>query len=178
MEEDTFYISLKETLKGRLIKDLIKDEEFKGLNIQDLIKRIVEDKLNGDIDFDVKKDNRINEHSKSGILRPRLEHIEMDEWTIIPINRFKILSKYIEKVNTSIRFQCNDGKIVEYCPRYAYYHNKEFKEWFDTKKASESGIKYDSGPKKIGELPIKWFNLIQDVDYFIDKTPKYSVWKC
>ena len=29
MEEDSFYISLKDTLKNRLIKDLIKDEEFK-----------------------------------------------------------------------------------------------------------------------------------------------------
>ena len=57
MEEDLFYISLKDTLKNRLIKDLIKDEEFKDLNIQDLIRRTVEDKLNGDIDFNVKKSN-------------------------------------------------------------------------------------------------------------------------
>ena len=57
MEEDLFYISLKDTLKNRLIKDLIKDEEFKDLNIQDLIRRTVEDKLNGDIDFDIKKSN-------------------------------------------------------------------------------------------------------------------------
>ena len=57
MEEDTFYISLKETLKDRLIKDLIKDEEFKDLDIEDLIKRTVEKKLNGHIDFDIKKSN-------------------------------------------------------------------------------------------------------------------------
>ena len=57
MEEDLFYISLKDTLKNRLIKDLIKDEEFKDLNIQDLIRRTVEDKLNGHIDFDIKKSN-------------------------------------------------------------------------------------------------------------------------
>ena len=57
MEEDLFYISLKDTLKNRLIKDLIKDKEFKDLNIQDLIRRTVEDKLNGDIDFDIKKSN-------------------------------------------------------------------------------------------------------------------------
>ena len=57
MGEDFFYISLKDTLKNRLIKDLIKDEEFKDLNIEDLIKRTVEDKLNSDIDFNVKKSN-------------------------------------------------------------------------------------------------------------------------
>ena len=57
MEEDSFYISLKDTLKNRLIKDLIKDEDFKDLNIEDLIRRTVEDKLNGDIDFDIKKSN-------------------------------------------------------------------------------------------------------------------------
>ena len=45
MEEDSFYISLKDTLKNRLIKDLIKDEEFKDLNIQDLIRRTVEKKI-------------------------------------------------------------------------------------------------------------------------------------
>lgn len=55
MDEDLFYISLKDTLKNRLIKDLIKDEDFKDLNIQDLIKRTVENKLNGHIDFDNKK---------------------------------------------------------------------------------------------------------------------------
>ena len=40
-----------------------------------------------------------------------LEHIEMDDWTIIPCNCFKILSKYIEKVTRSIHFKCNIYKL-------------------------------------------------------------------
>ena len=57
MEDNSFYIYLKDSLKNRLIKDLIKDEEFKDLDIEDLIKRKVEDKLNDHIDFDIKKSN-------------------------------------------------------------------------------------------------------------------------
>ena len=64
MEEDSFYISLKDTLKNRLIKDLIKDEEFKDLDIEDLIKRTVEKKLNEDIDFNVKKSKKNNSNSE------------------------------------------------------------------------------------------------------------------
>ena len=72
MEEDTFYISLKETLKNRLIKDLIKDKEFKDLNIQDLIKRTVEDKLNDHIDFDVKKPKNPEDIIEKKSIRERL----------------------------------------------------------------------------------------------------------
>ena len=57
MDENSFYISLKNSLKNRLIKDLIKDEEFKDLDIEDLIRRTVEKKINEDIDFDIKKSN-------------------------------------------------------------------------------------------------------------------------
>ena len=55
MGDDTFYISLKNSLKRKLTINLIKDEDFKNLNIEDLIKRVVEDKLNGDIDFNLEK---------------------------------------------------------------------------------------------------------------------------
>ena len=64
MEEDSFYISLKDTLKNRLIKDLIKDEEFKHLDIEDMIRRTVETKLNEDIDFNVKKSKKNNSNSE------------------------------------------------------------------------------------------------------------------
>ena len=175
MDDKLFYSSLKSSLKDKLIKNLLKDEDFKDLNIEDLIIQKVEENLNGEIDFTDK--SKIKKESKSGIMRPRLDHVEIDGWKIIPINRFKILSKYVEKINTSIRFQCNDGAIVEYCPRYAYNHNEKFRKWFDEKKANDSGIKYDSGTNKIGELPIKWFDLIEGKDYFINKTPDYSVWK-
>ena len=72
MEEDSFYISLKETLKNRLIKNLIKDEEFKDLNIEDLIRRTVENKLNSDIDFDVKKPKKKEYVTGDKSLRERL----------------------------------------------------------------------------------------------------------
>ena len=55
MGDDTFYISLKNSLKRKLIINLIKDEDFKNLNIEDLIKRVVEDKLNDEIDFNLEK---------------------------------------------------------------------------------------------------------------------------
>ena len=71
MDENTFYISLKDTLKNKLIKDLIKDEEFKDLNIEDLIKRTVEDKLNSDIDFNIKKSN-----IKNNIINEEKEYIK------------------------------------------------------------------------------------------------------
>ena len=64
MEENSFYISLKNSLKNRLIKDLIKDEEFKDLDIEDLIRRTVETKLNEDIDFNVKKSKKNNSNSE------------------------------------------------------------------------------------------------------------------
>ena len=64
MEENSFYISLKNSLKNRLIKDLIKDEEFKHLDIEDLIRRTVETKLNEDIDFNVKKSKKNNSNSE------------------------------------------------------------------------------------------------------------------
>ncbi len=50
--EDNFYLSLKNQLEKKLINELSKDEEFKDLNIQDLIKERVKLKLNEDIDFD------------------------------------------------------------------------------------------------------------------------------
>ena len=55
MGDDTFYISLKNSLKRKLTINLIKDEDFKNLNIEDLIKRVVEDKLNDEIDFNLEK---------------------------------------------------------------------------------------------------------------------------
>ena len=64
MEENSFYISLKNSLKNRLIKDLIKDEEFKDSDIEDLIRRTVETKLNEDIDFNVKKSKKNNSNSE------------------------------------------------------------------------------------------------------------------
>ena len=72
MEDNSFYIYLKDSLKNRLIKDLIKDEEFKDLNIQDLIKRTVEDKLNDHIDFDVKKPKNPEDIIVKKSLRERL----------------------------------------------------------------------------------------------------------
>ena len=72
MEEASFYISLKDTLKNRLIKDLIKDEEFKDLDIQDLIRRTVEKKLNGHIDFNVKKSKNPEDIIVKKSLRERL----------------------------------------------------------------------------------------------------------
>ena len=38
-----------------LIFNLLKDEDLKNLNVEDLIKRVVEDKLNKDIDFNLEK---------------------------------------------------------------------------------------------------------------------------
>ena len=72
MEEASFYISLKDTLKNRLIKDLIKDEEFKDLDIQDLIRRTVEKKLNGHIDFNIKKSKNPEDIIVKKSLRERL----------------------------------------------------------------------------------------------------------
>ena len=53
---DFIYKSMVYSLKNKLIKNLINDEEFKnldlvGLNIKDLIVTKVTDKLNNDIDF-------------------------------------------------------------------------------------------------------------------------------
>ena len=71
MDENTFYISLKDTLKNKLIKDLIKDEEFKDLDLEDLIKRTVEKKLNEDIDFD-KKTKKLEDNIEKKSIRERL----------------------------------------------------------------------------------------------------------
>ena len=64
MDGNSFYISLKNSLKNRLIKDLIKDEEFKDLDIEDLIRRTVEKKINEDIDFDIKKSKKNNSNTE------------------------------------------------------------------------------------------------------------------
>ena len=64
MDENSFYISLKNSLKNRLIKDLIKDEEFKDFDIEDLIRRTVEKKINEDIDFDIKKSKKNNSNTE------------------------------------------------------------------------------------------------------------------
>tara|TARA_A100001015_G_scaffold53919_1_gene59148 strand:- start:83 stop:472 length:390 start_codon:yes stop_codon:yes gene_type:complete len=72
MEENSFYISLKNSLKNRLIKDLIKDEEFKDLDIEDLIRRTVEKKLNEDIDFNVKKSKISEDNIEKKSIRERL----------------------------------------------------------------------------------------------------------
>tara|TARA_R100001463_G_scaffold110238_1_gene164936 strand:+ start:356 stop:742 length:387 start_codon:yes stop_codon:yes gene_type:complete len=50
--EDNFYLSLKNQLEKKLIIDLNKDNEFKDLNIEDLIKERVKLILSNDIDFD------------------------------------------------------------------------------------------------------------------------------
>ena len=64
MDGNSFYISLKNSLKNRLIKDLIKDEEFKDFDIEDLIRRTVEKKINEDIDFDIKKSKKNNSNTE------------------------------------------------------------------------------------------------------------------
>ena len=176
MNCENIYGHIKSKLKDKLIKNLIKDEDFKDLNINDLIENKVNKIVDGDIDFNNMDKKNETKESISGIKRPRLDNIKKDDWTIINIPRFKILSSYIEKENTSIRFQCNDGNNFEYCPRYAYNNNPEFKRWFDEKQATPSGIKYDSGLNKNGELPIKWFGMRENIDYFIGNKPNYDIW--
>ena len=73
MEDNSFYIALKNSLKDKLINNLIKDEEFKDLNIEDLIKRTVEQKLDSDIDFNVKKSNIIDENSEKYIIKKAMK---------------------------------------------------------------------------------------------------------
>ena len=50
--DDKIYIYLKEVLKDRLINDLKKDNDFKKLNIDNLIETRVNIILDGDINFD------------------------------------------------------------------------------------------------------------------------------
>ena len=175
MNCENIYGHIKSKLKDKLIKNLIKDEDFKDLNINELIENKVDEIINGDIDFNNMDKKNEKKESKSGIKRPKLEKLKTDGWTIINIPRFKILSTYIEKENTSIRFQCNDGNNVEYCPRYAYNNNPEFKSWFDEKQATSSGIKYDNFYNS-GHLPKDWFGMRKNIDYFIGNEPDYGIW--
>ena len=52
MEDNYIYLNLKSILKNKLIINLKKDEEFKDLNIDDLIEERVNIILDGDINFD------------------------------------------------------------------------------------------------------------------------------
>ena len=62
MEDNYIYQHLKSILKNKLIKNLKKDEEFKDLNIDDLIKRRVNNVLDDEIDFDnINNNPKINE---------------------------------------------------------------------------------------------------------------------
>ena len=175
MNCENIYGHIKSKLKDKLIKNLIKDEDFKDLNINELIENKVDEIINGDIDFNNMDKKNETKESTSGIKRPRLEKLKTDGWTIINIPRFKILSSYIEKENTSIRFKCNDGNNVEYCPRYAYNNNPEFKSWFDNTITRSNGIKYDY-PQNNGHLPKDWFGMHENVDYFIGNEPDYGIW--
>jgi len=170
MNENSIYKHLKNSLKNKLIKNLKLDEDLKDLNIDDLIEERVEDTLDDEIDFNI-----IANKSKN-INRPHSKSVELNNgWKIINGTRFKILSSYIEKENTSIKYICDDGTIVEYCPWYAYKNNEEFKNWFDNTKASNSGIKYDYTQNN-HQLPIKWCELRENIDYFINSKPDYNIW--
>jgi len=170
MNDNFIYSFLKQNLQKDLINNLT--EEFKNENIEDLdefIKNKVYEITNDNIDFNIKE-------TKSSMTRPRGKIEELDNgWRIINTSRFKILTSYINKINTSIRFKCNDGTVVEYCPRYSYRNNEKFNKWFDRQNESDSGIKYDYANRN-NELPITWLNLIENQDYFINEEPDYSLW--
>jgi hypothetical protein len=80
MDDNSFYISLKNSLKNKLINNLIKDEEFKDLNIEDLIRRTVENKLDNKIDFNVKKPKKEEDIIEKKSIRLRLNKtIELNQ---------------------------------------------------------------------------------------------------
>lgn len=170
MSDNNIYKHLKNSLKNKLIKNLKLDEDFKDLNIDDLIEERVEETLDDEIDFDAitKKSNNIN--------RPHSKLVELNNgWKVMNGTRFKILSSYIEKENTSIKYTCDDGTIVEYCPWYAYKNNEEFKNWCDNTPTRSNGIKYDY-PQYNGQLPKNWFGMREKQDYFINSDPDYNIW--
>lgn len=175
MSDNFIYSFLKKELQTKLINNLT--DEFKNENIEvldDFIINKVHEITNGEIDF-----NDIEQKSNLVCTKPRgkIEEFEYDDirWKIINTTRFKILTSYIDKINTSIRFKCNDETVVEYCPRYSYKKNDKFKKWFDEQKESDSGIKYDYSNRNY-ELPITWLELIENKDYFINKASDYSLW--
>ena len=57
MDENNIYKHLKYSLKNKLIKNLKLDEDFKNLNIDELIEERVDDILEDDIDFNIKSFN-------------------------------------------------------------------------------------------------------------------------
>ena len=170
MSSDYIYSLIKSSLQDKLINNLKKDKDFKDKNLNELIDRRVKLILNSDIDFTKQK------QTKSGIKRPHGKMEQLDNgWNILNTTRFKILASYIDKDNTSIKYECDDGTIVEFCPKYAYKNNERFKMWFDNQKTSDSGIKYDY-PKNNGKLPVTWCELIENQDYFINSEPDYNLW--
>lgn len=170
MNSDNIFYQLKNTLKDKLIKNLLKDSELKDLNINTLIEEKVNEIVDSDIDFD-KINKNINNDKKSYSKTVDLNN----GWKVLNGTRFKILSSYIEKENTSIKYTCNDGTIVEYCPWYAYKNNEDFKKWFDNTPARSNGIKYDY-PQYNGQLPKNWFGMCENQDYFINSEPDYNIW--
>ena len=168
MSNDYVYSLIKSSLQDKLINNLKKDKDFKDKNLDELINRRVKLILNSDIDF--------TKQTKSSIKRPHGKMEQLDNgWNILNTTRFKILASYIEKDNTSIKYECDDGTIIEFCPKYAYKNNERFKIWFDNQKTSDSGIKYDY-PRNNGKLPITWCELIENQDYFINSEPDYNLW--
>jgi len=172
MSDDYIFTFIKKSLQKKLIKNLNIDLEFKDKNYEEIINRSVNKILENEIDFSNIEKNK----SDSGIKRPHGNtKILENGWKILNTSRFKILNTYINKKNTSIKYECDDGTIVEYCPIFAYNNNREFRKWYDEQKTSDSGVKYDY-PQNNGKLPVTWFGLIENQDYFINSGPNYNLW--
>ena len=69
MDENNIYKHLKSSLKNKLIKNLKLDEDFKNLNIDELIEERVDDILEDDIDFNIKSFNNNNNISEKEYIK-------------------------------------------------------------------------------------------------------------
>ena len=130
MADDTFYISLKNSLKRKLIINLIKDEDFKNLNIEDLIKRVVEDKLNEDIDFNLEKlkksENKVDTVKKKSNRERLNKTIELNQDNPKRIDS-KAYDRYenYKSATNYIEFLESGGNIQDYNYDLEYGNLKE-----------------------------------------------------
>ena len=102
-------------------------------------------------------------------------------WQVEPLPRFKILEPYVKKEKYAYQVELDEtdthggsgtvgqpsNRFVTFNPCYAYTHNEEFKEWFDTKRTSKSGIKFDTGTNKNRQMPTDWKCMRADIDYVV-----------
>ena len=84
------------------------------------------------------------------------------------LSRFKILTSMTEDRRV-FWYKTTDDGYVYWCPWTAYRNNTNFCVGFDSKQASASGVKWDTGTKFNGRIPNNWRGMTEGTDYVIRK---------